>query len=117
MFKIECGGVMDRHRCLLLAGLLMLAGCAPALTPAGARVEKVSQEIAEGCERLGLVEGISPFAASSWSEDGPSSVNFARNHVAARGGNAMLVQIDDRLMAYGRGYRYLTRVEALNCTR
>ena len=100
---------------LLYIALLALQACSPALTTEGVRVQAVSKEFAERCEHLGMVEGVSPIRARPKDTTGHTSVNRARNRVAALGGDAMVVRIEDRLMTYGRAFRYVTRVEALQC--
>ena len=94
---------------------LALLGCAPALTPEGARVRPVSEEFAVGCERLGRVEGVGPWAAVHGEPDGPTSINRARNKVARLGGDAMIVQVRDRAVDVGFGKQWITRAIALKC--
>ena len=100
--------------CAIGLGLALL-GCAPALTPEGARVRPVSEEFAVGCERLGRVEGVGPWAAVHSEPDGPTSINRARNEVARLGGDAMIVQVRDRAVDVGFGKQWITRAMALKC--
>ncbi len=102
------------HLCAINLGLALL-GCAPALTAEGARVRQVSEEFAVGCERLGRVEGIGPWAAVHSEPDGPTSINRARNEVARLGGDAMIVQVRDRAVDVGFGKQWITRAMALKC--
>ena len=99
----------------VLLGLFALQACGPVLTPEGARVRTVSQEFGEGCEKLGRVEGVGPWAAWHSEPDGMTSINFARNKAAAIGGDSIVIQVKDRPMKRGRGMRYVTRAEALRC--
>ena len=107
MTKILLAGV--------LFGLMALQGCAPVLTPEGARVRTVSKELGEGCERLGRVEGVAPWQARHGEPDGWTSINWARNRAAVLGADSMVIRVNDRSMSYGRGMRYVTRAEALKC--
>ena len=99
----------------VLLGLFALQACAPTLTPEGARVRTVSKEFGAGCEKLGRVEGVAPWAARHGEPDGMTSINLARNNAAALGGDSMVIRVKDRSMSFGRGMRYVTRAEALKC--
>ena len=107
MTKLQLAGVF--------IGLFALQACAPVLTPEGARVRTVSKEFGAGCERLGRVEGVAPWAARHGEPDGMTSINLARNNAAALGGDSIVIRVNDRSMSFGRGMRYVTRAEALNC--
>ena len=97
--------------------LLALHACFPALTPEGARIQAVSREYAEGCERLGKVVAISPNRQQAEKSTGHNSLNIARNKVAALGGDAMIIHVRDRVVTHGRGLGYESRVEAVRCER
>ena len=99
----------------VIIGLFALQACAPVLTPEGARVRTVSKEFGAGCETLGRVEGVAPWAALHGEPDGLTSINLARNNAAALGGDSMVIRVNDRSMSFGRGMRYVTRAEALKC--
>ncbi len=103
----------------VLLGLFALQACAsaPVLTPEGARVRTISKEFGEGCEKLGRVEGVAPWAARHGESDGMTSMNLARNKAAALGGDSIVIQVKDRSMKRGRGFRYVARAEALKCER
>ncbi len=107
MTKLQLAGVF--------IGLFALQACAPVLTPEGARVRTVSKEFGAGCETLGRVEGVAPWAALHGEPDGLTSINLALNNAAALGGDSMVIRVNDRSMSFGRGMRYVTRAEALKC--
>ena len=101
----------------VLLGMFALQACAPVLTPEGARVRTISKEFGEGCERLGVVEGVASWAARQGETDGMTSINLARNKAAALGGDSIVIHVNDRPTCGGRGMCYVTRAEALICER
>ena len=95
--------------------LFSLSACVAALTPEGAQVRVVSKEMAVVCQSLGRVEGSGALRARGLDSKERNSFNSVRNRVAALGGNAMVIQVRDRLTHQGRGPSYVTRVDALKC--
>ncbi len=95
--------------------LISLSACVAALTLEGAQVRLVSEEMAVECQFLGRVEGSGALRARGLDSEGRNSFNSARNRVATLGGNAMVIQVRDRLTHQGRGPHYVTRVDALKC--
>ena len=92
--------------------LISLSGCAAGLTPEGAQVQVVSKETAVECQSLGRVEGSGSWKAKSVDSEAANSINSVKNRVAALGGNAMVIQVRDRLTPQ---MHYVTRVDALKC--
>jgi hypothetical protein len=79
---------MRRWIPLLVA--LAAAGCTSQLTQGGLAVRPVQPERAAGCVALGSVEGLHANAGSV-AENEEAALNDARNQVALRGGNALVV--------------------------
>ena len=90
--------------------LISLSACAAALTPEGAQVQVVSKEMAVECQSLGRVEGSGSCKAQGVDSEAANSINSVKNRVATLGGNAMVIQVRDRLTPQ---MHYVTRVDAL----
>ena len=100
----------------LLLGLFALQACGPFLTPEGARIRTITKELGEGCEKLGRVEGWSPWQARYREPDGLTSINEVRNRAAALGGDSIVIQAKEHGTVPWIGYyRYVTRAQVLKC--
>jgi hypothetical protein len=76
--------------CITVLVAFVAAGCSYQLTRGGGEVRPVTPERAAGCVALGSVEG-SHANAGSVAENEHAATDDARNQVAKRGGNALVV--------------------------